>query len=238
MNKNRIISILVLFTVFSLAGCAKKEQSKVLVSGIGTVMVQPDLVQLSITISHVAQTTQRAKREADVKMQKIMEILKADNIEDKDIKTTSLSYDREMEYSSGRAVLVGQRVQQTIAVTVNDIIDKPDRLPELLDKIAAVDRVVIGNIVFDTKDKTELFRQSRELAYQKALDKAEQYAQLSGQKIVKVLTISEERNRDVFRQAFSNVAYDAAGEARATSTPMPTGEQEVTSEVAVTFLIK
>jgi len=238
MIKNRINSILVLLTVFSLIGCVKQEQSKILVSGTGTVLVQPDLVQLSITISHVAQTTQRAKREADIKMQKIMDILKADNIEDKDIKTTSLSYDREMEYSSGRAVLVGQRVQQTIAVTVNDIIDKPDRLPELLDKIAAVDRVVIGNIVFDTKDKTELFRQSRELAYQKALDKAEQYAELSGQKIVKVLAISEERNRDVYRQAFaSNVAYDAVG-ARAASTPMPTGEQEVTTEVAVTFLIK
>jgi uncharacterized protein YggE len=241
MKKNTIKTAIVLLAVFLLAGCILKQdnQSTILVSGLGTVLVQPDMLQMNITSSYTAQTTQQAKREVDIRMQQIMSILKGDNIEDKDIKTVSLSYDRETEYINGRSVLIGQRAQQTIVVTINDIINNPNRLPELLDKLTAIDRVSIRNIVFDTKDKTELFRQSRELAYQKALDKANQYAALSGQKIVKALTISEERNRDVFRAVSqSNTAYGDVTSAREAATPLPTGEQEITSEVTVTFLIK
>jgi len=241
MNRNIINTAIVLLAVFLLIGCTIKQekQSTILVSGLGTVLVQPDMAQMNINFSYTAQTTQQAKREVDIKMQQIMDILKGDNIEDKDIKTVSLSYDRETEYRDGRNVLIGQRAQQTITVTINDIANNPNRLPELLDKLTAIDRVSIRNIIFDTKDKTELFRQSRELAYQKALDKANQYAKLSGQKIVKVLTISEERNRDVYRVVSqSNVAYGDVTSAREAATPLPTGEQEVTSEVTVTFLIK
>jgi len=241
MNKNSINIALVLFAVFLLIGCNEKKQdehSTVLVSGIGIVLVQPDMVQMNINTSYTAQTMQQAKREVDTKMQQIMNILKADNIEDKDIKTVSLGYDREIEYINGRNVLIGQRAHQAIVVTINDIINNPNRLPELLDKLTAIDRVVITNIIFDTKDKTELFSQSRELAYQKALDKANQYAELTGHKIVKALRVSEERNRDILRApAHSNVAYDTAGYSTGASA-VPTGEQEVITEILVTFLME
>jgi len=241
MNKNSINMALVLFAVFLLIGCKEKKQedhSTVLVSGIGIVLVQPDMVQMNINTSYTAQTMQQAKREVDTKMQQIINILKADNIEDKDIKTVSLSYDREIEYMNGRNVLVGQRAHQAIVVTINDIVNSPNRLPELLDKLTAIDRVVITNIIFDTKDKTELFSQSRELAYQKALDKANQYAELTGHKIVKALRISEERNRDILRvSALSNVAYDGTGYSTGASQ-VPTGEQEVITEIIVTFLME
>jgi len=240
MNKNRINLALLLFAVFLLIGCNEKKQeehSTVSVSGIGIVLVQPDMVQMTINFSSSAQTTQQAKTEVDIKMQQIMNVLKEDNIEDKDIKTTSLSYIAETEYINGRTIWRGQRAQQTIVVTINDIVSNPNRFPELLDKIAALDRVVIRNIVFDTKDKTELFRQSRELAYQKALDKANQYAALSGQRIVKVLTISEKSNRDIILGVSGNVAFDGAGYSTGAS-PVPTGEQEVTSEIMVTFLME
>jgi uncharacterized protein YggE len=241
MNKNRINMALVLIAIFLLFFCKEKklaEHSTVLVSGIGIVLVQPDMVQMNILTSYTAQTMQQAKREVDIKMQQIMNILKADKIEDKDIKTVSLGYDREIEYMNGRSVLIGQRAHQAIVVTINDIINNPNRLPELLDKLTAIDRVVISNIIFDTKDKTELFSQSRELAYQKALDKANQYAELTGHKIVKTLRVSEERNRDILRApAYSNVAYDTAGYSTAASA-VPTGEQEVTTEIIVTFLME
>jgi len=240
MIKNRITMAVVFFAVFLLIACNTQKQgnqSTVSVSGIGTVLAQPDMVQMNINFSYVAQTTQQAKREVDINIRKILGILKESGIDDKDIKTVSLSYDAEMEYQSGRTVWVGQRAQQTIFVTLNDIATNPDKLPELLDSITAIDKVVIRDIIFDTKDKTELFRQSRELAYQKAFDKANQYAKLSGQKVVKVLTINEDRSRDIFRARFtSNVAFDQA-EGSTVHSQVPTGEQEITSEISVTFLL-
>jgi uncharacterized protein YggE len=167
-----------------------------------------------------------------------LDILKEEGVEDKNIRTASLNYGAEMEYRDGRAVQVGQRADQAIMVIINDIINDSNKFSVLLDKITSIDRVVIRDIKFDTENKTELYKQSRELAYQKALDKANQYANLSGLKIVKTLTITEERSRDILFGAYQkNVAYEAAA-ASGPSASVPTGEQEVTSEIMVTFLLE
>jgi len=241
MIKKNIIIVIILCTVFLLFGCTLKiqeNQSTVTVTGIGTVLVQPDMVQMSISYSYLAQTTREAKEEVDKRIQQILDILKAEKIEDANIRTVSLSYDLEYDYREGRTIIIGQRAQQTIVVSINDIVNNPDRFPLILDRITAIDRVAIRNISFDTENKTELFVQSRELAYQKALDKANQYAALSGRKIDKVLSISEERSRDVYSypMAQSNVAFEAAGYRGASS--VPAGEQEVTTEITITFILK
>jgi uncharacterized protein YggE len=241
MNRKITVIGFTFLAFFLLAGCdseKQKNQSTVSVSGIGTVLVQPDMVQMNINFSHVASTTKQAKDEVDGKVQQVIKILKEENIEDKNIKTVSLSYYVETEYKGGRSVWVGQRAQQTIVVTIHDIINNPNKLPSLLDKIIAIDRVEIRNIKFDNENKTELFKQSRELAYQKALDKANQYAQMAGRKIIKALTVVEEKSRDVFVNSLfqSNVA--SVGLAYEGQSSVPTGEQEVTSEVVVTFLME
>jgi uncharacterized protein YggE len=239
-NKKFHALFLLLNAVFVISCGVNKPtgQSTVSVSGIGSVMVQPDMVRMNINFSHVAQTTKQAKEEVDQKMQKILDVLKEEGVEDKNIRTASLSYGAELEYRDGRSIQIGQRADQTIVVSINDIANNSNKFSILLDKIAAIDRVVIRDISFDTENKTELFKQTRELAYQKALDKANQYAALSGLKITKTLTISEERSRDILFGTYqNNVAYRAA-ELSVPSASVPTGEQEVTSEIMVTFLLE
>lgn len=219
----------------------RQGEDSVSVSGIGTVLSQPDMVVMNVGFSHTAKTTKQAKTEVEQTMSQILNILKAENVEDKFVKTTSLNYDVEYEYRNGRRVLIGQRAQQTIAVTVNDMVNSPERFSNILDKITAIDKVEVQNIQFDIEHKTELFKQSRELAYQKAYDKAVQYAELSGRKIGKVLTISEAVSRDVAQsRAFQNnlmfkeeAAFDMAG-----GSAVPTGEQGVSSEINVVFSLE
>jgi len=224
---------------FIITGCSIETQSKlsrVTVSGTGSVLVNPDMVQMTINFSHVAPTTREAKAEVDRRISQILVILKQEGIEDKDIKTISLNYDTAIDYINGRAVITGQRASQTMTVTMYNIQENPNKFPSLLDRITVIDRVEIRNIIFDTENKTEIFRQSRELAYEKALDKANQYAELAGRKINKVLSIEEGRNRDVFLRTQSNVAYDSLSASAGAS--VPTGEQEITTEITVTFLMK
>jgi uncharacterized protein YggE len=242
MVNKKFYGVFVLFVLVFVTACNvnnnPNRQSTVSVSGIGTVMVQPDMVQMSIAFSHVAQTTRQAKEEVDQKIQQILGILKEEGIEDKNIRTVSLRYGAEIEYRNGRSVQIDQRADQTIMVIINDIVNNSNKFLVLLDKITAIDGVVIGDIKFDTENKTELFKQTRELAYQKAFDKANQYASLSGLKIVKTLTISEERSRDILFGAYQqNVAFETA-KVSASSASVPTGEQEVTSEIIVTFLLE
>ena len=123
---------------------------------------------------------------------------------------------------------------------MNDIINNPERFPLLLDKITAINRVEIHNIQFDVENKTELFKQSRELAFEKAFEKASQYAELSGRKIGKVLTITEGVSRDIAqtRAFMDNVRFEAAGSYFSDNSFVPTGERGVTSEIYITFLLE
>jgi uncharacterized protein YggE len=208
-------------------------QSTISVSGSGIVTVQPDMVKMDINFSHVAQTTKEAKSEVDNKIQQIINVLRMENISDKDIQTLSINYDTETEYRDGRAVLVGQRVGQTISVRVNDIINNPNKFPLLLDKIATIDKANVRSIKFDVKNKSELFKQCRKLAYQNALDKANQYAAFSGQKVLKVLTLEENTFSGIIPRghAAKNIKFFDGG------SNIPTGEQEITLEISVTFLL-
>lgn len=243
MNRKLLIGIALSAMLFSLVSCNLKVsdgQDSVTVSGLGTVLAQPDMALMNVSFSHTARTTREAKTAVEQTMQQVLNILKEENVEDKFLKTTSLNYDVEYEYRSGRRILLGQRAQQTIVVTVNDMINAPERFPLILDRITAIDRVEVQNIRFDIEHKTELFVQSRELAYRKAFDKARQYADLSGRKIGKVLSISEVQSRDVAQtRAFqSNMALREEALSMYDGSGVPTGEQGVSSEVNVVFSLE
>ncbi|MDR1729540.1 MAG: SIMPL domain-containing protein [Prevotellaceae bacterium] len=235
--------IAILFMFFLPVGCnplVQESQNSVSVSGTGTVLAQPDMVQISVNFSSTAPTTLEAKKAVEQTMQQIVQILQEEKVEDKFIKTTSLNYDVEYDYIGGRRIRLGQRAQQSIVVTVNDMINMPGRFSSILDKISAINGVEVQNISFDIENKAELFKQSRKLAYQKAFDKASQYAELSGRKIGKVMTISESVSQDVAQtRAFANnLRFDAAGESAAAKSSLPAGEQGVTSEINITFSLE
>jgi len=245
MDKRKFTGIAFLAMFFLLISCnsrvqVQESQNSVSVSGIGTVLAQPDMVLMDVSFSHTAQTTKEAKKAVEETMQRILKTLQEENVEDKFMKTTSLNYDVEYDYRSGRRVRVGQRAQQTIVVTVNDMKNTPERFSSILDKITSIDRVEVQNIRFDIENKAELFKQSRELAYQKAFEKAEQYAELSKRKIGKVLTISEGVSRDVAqtRSFMNNLRFEAAREYLSDDFSVPTGEQGVTSEIIVIFSLE
>ena len=248
MNKNIILFALASVMLFACDDAIKiktvqkeKNRNTVSVSGTGEVYAQPDIVRMNINFSHTAKTTSEAKSAVEKTMNKVIATLKDNNIEDKDIKTISLSFDVESIYRKGRYVKIGQRAQQTIVVKINNIIKDPERFPLLIDKITNIDdEVEIRNIEFDIEKKEALFKQSRELAYQKAFEKAKQYAELSEQSIGKAVEISERTSEDVGMANFLNTrSYsEAAYSIMDQSYSIPTGEQKVTSLVNVTFLLE
>jgi uncharacterized protein YggE len=244
MNREFFTGVAFSIMLFLLISCNTRVQESphtVSVSGIGTVLAQPDMALVNVYFSHTAPTTKEAKRAVEETMRRILQILQEEKVEDNFIKTVSLSYDMEYDYRSGRRVRLGQRAQQMIVITLNDMINRPERFPSLLDKITTIDRVEVHNIQFDIENKTELYRQSRELAYQKAYDKAIQYAALSGRKIGKVMTISEGLSRDVTqtRTSMNNfMLKEAAGYAFDEASSVPAGERGVTSEINITFSLE
>ena len=241
--KHFSVCVLIMIIIV-MSGCAKgneqQNQSSVSVSGTGTVLVQPDVIRMTITLSNVAQTTKMAQEAVNSMVRRALTLLKAESIEDKNITTASLTFSSEYEYSTGRRILIGQKAEQSIAFSVEDINNDNERVSRIIDQLIQINGIELNQINFSVKDNTEYFTRSRELAFQKAVEKANQYAELSNLKIIKVLSISEAGNQQIspiynrfVNQRLAAEAYDVAG-----STIVPTGELEITTIISVIFLLE
>ncbi|MDR0401329.1 MAG: SIMPL domain-containing protein [Treponema sp.] len=225
-------------------GCTKENnQSTISVIGVGTVLAQPDMIQLNISLSRISPTIRQAQEAVNTQVGQVLEILKAERLDDKNISTPSLRFSQEYEWRADRRVLIGQKAEQIMTFSVDDIRRDAERASRILDKLTEIEGLALNHINFSIKDNQELFVQSRELAYQKARDKAAQYAGLSGLKIVKTLNISEFGNAQIFPPGalLMNQKMNSAAEGsrdQSASTMLPTGELEITTQISVVFLLE
>lgn len=233
---------LIILTAVSILGCEKSsQQSTISVFGVGTVLAQPDIIQMRITLSNVAQTTKMAQDQVNAMVRQAITILKNAGIEDKNIMTASLTFRSEYEYTT-RRILVGQRAEQSISFTIDNINNDSERVSEIIDRLIQINGIELNQVNFSVKDNTEYFIKSRELAYQKAVEKANQYAELSNLKMIKVLNITEDTNQQFspMSNRFMNnsMEYLVEASADAGSTMVPMGEMEITTRIFVEFVLE
>ncbi|MDR0409182.1 MAG: SIMPL domain-containing protein [Spirochaetaceae bacterium] len=234
-----------LFVAVLVLACAKESnQSTVSVIGIGTVSAQPDVVQINVSISQVSPTTRQAQEAVNTRVAQVLEILKSESIDDKNISTPSLQFTQEYEWRANSRVLVGQKVEQAINFLVKGIQSDTEKVSRILDRMTEIESVALNQINFSVEDNQELFVKSRELAYQKALEKAAQYAELSGLKIIRALSIAESGSANILpvkgpammqKALYSNA--EVAGR-QSDTTILPTGEIEITTQISAVFLLK
>jgi len=244
MEKRRFWVLLILITVF-VSSCKKepeqKNQSTISVFGIGTVLVRPDIIQMSITLSNVAKTTKAAQEEVSKMVRQAVKILKDANIEDKNINTASLTFSSEYDYSYNRRNLIGQRAQQSITFSIEGISNDAEKATGIIDQLIQINGIELNQVQYSVKDTTEYYVKSRELAYQKAVEKAAQYAELSKLRMIKVLSISDQGTQQVspmsnsFNKQLADVTFAAGADV---STVLPIGELEITTNILAVFLLE
>jgi uncharacterized protein YggE len=227
----------VIVAVLCLAGCGDKRQSSISVSGMGMVFAQPDTVQMYISLSHVAATTRQAQEEVVNMVRQALKILQDSGVEEKNIQTASLRFMPEYQYGNSKRELLGQKAEQTIAFSVENL----SGISSIIDQLIGINGIQLQQMQFSVKDNSALYARSRELAYEKARQKAEQYAKLSGMRIAGIVSISEDRNISASSRVTnyqSNSFIDAIEAAADGSTVLPTGQMEITSQVFIEFLLK
>jgi uncharacterized protein YggE len=219
-------------------GCTveNKTQSVVSVFGVGTVSAKPDMVQINIGLRKTKETTKQAQGEVNVLIGQVLTILKDEGIEDKNIATASLRFNPEYEWRDGKNVLKGQTAYQEIAFSIHNINSDPEKASKIIDRLILINGIELHQFNFSVKDNTGFYAQSRELAYQKAYEKAEQYAALSGLKIVNTLRIAEEGSPQI--SPMNNVLQKAAPAADYGAAKLPVGELEITTKILAEFMLK
>ncbi len=202
------------------------------VSGQGTVTLVPDTGSLSLGVSILANTAREARDQAATAMSKLLDSVKGNGIDAKEINTTQFSLNPEYDYSAGRSRITGYRVTNTVSVKVREL----DRVPEVIDDAvdAVGDPLQISGVSFVVDDPSAALTQARSLAMGDAAAKAKQLAELGGVSLGKPITISESSSAPPPPVFFDR----AAGAAEAPATPIEPGQLQVSVNVQVTYAIQ
>jgi uncharacterized protein YggE len=151
------------------------------------------------------------------RQQAVVNALVAAGLDRKNIGTTNVTLQPEYSRpeSSGTATITGYRATNSIEVKIHPT----DTASRLLAVIVGTggDATRLGSVSYSIADDSQLVKDARARAFQDAKNRADQYAQLSGLRLGKVLSISE---------ATGNTPSTAAPKAAAPVTLEP-GQQTV-----------
>jgi len=242
MKLKHLKAFMLMILIISISACGNDtgQKSTISVYGTGTVLVQPDVINMSITLSNVAQTTKIAQEAVSRMVRRALAILKEAGVEDKNITTASLTFRSEYEYTN-RRIYIGQRAEQRLTFSIDNINNDSEnqKVSGIIDQLIQINGIELNQLNFGVKNNTEYFIRSRELAFQKAVEKANQYAELSNLKILKVLSISDEGIQQIspIQNRFTNQLVEAELQSVADSTVIPTGELEITTRILVEFIL-
>lgn len=227
--------------LYALYGATRlNNQDRFSVTGTGTVYAKADIAQLTVGLkTEVKATAAQATEESTQKMNDIIGELKKLNVEAKDIQTTDYRLSPVYNWTQDRGQqLQGYEVSQNVTVKIRDL----EKIGDIIAKTTEKGANQIGNINFTIDDEYELKNQARQLAIEKAKEKAEMIAKESGLKLGKIKNIYENSVAPMPAYDYSNAKLEMAvpaGMGGAISSPaIEAGQNQVKVEVTLMYEVK
>lgn len=202
--------------------------AKLTVTGDGRATAQPDMVTITLGVSTQAPTAAEALSQNSAQQSKVIDLLKADGIEARDIQTAGLNLSPQMQYADGQPPkLTGYSAQNTVTVRVRDI----SALGAILDKLVGAGANEINGISFSRADMTEAQNTARANAVADARARAEVMAEAAGMRLGALRMLSD---APIAMPGPGPMRMMAKGVASAPA-PVEAGELEVTAQVNAVF---
>lgn len=172
------------------------------------------------------------KKKNDETIDKVLKTIKENGIQAKDFKTEYVNLSNNFDYETKKH---NYNAIQTISIHLKDLKKYENLMMELMN--AGVNQ--IQGVSFMSSKIKEYEKQARKNALLDAKQKALDYVEvLDNQKLGKVLSINDNSNRyypEAMMSSFKSVAADGGAPMRET---LAIGELEVTSTVAVIFILE
>ncbi|MCM4157140.1 SIMPL domain-containing protein [Gramella sp. AN32] len=211
--------------IFALPLFAQESNVKsVNVNGEGIVKVVPDQVIIKSRIEHEGSSATEVKKENDAAVNKIIKYLKAQGIDEKNIKTDYINLDKRIDYQTKAETYVAN---QAISIHLQDITQYETIMKGLLEN--GLNR--IDGIQFKSSKMENFEKEARKKAVLAAKEKAQQLVEPLGQKLGNAISISESNSN--IGQPMYRMQMDAMStESMETMAP---GEMEVKVNVNISF---
>lgn len=209
----------------------------------GEAVAIADIASFSFSVNEEGKTSDEAQKKATEKINKALEYLKTNGVEEKDIKTENYSIYPKYEnvapcYAFDCPVsepkIVGYTVSQSIRVKVRDT----ESTGKFLSELTKFEINNVSGITFTIDDESALYDMARKDAVSKAQAKALALSKDLGVKLGDVISFSEDNS-----QYYQNDTYGMGGAEMGVSlksaTPdLPKGENKYTTRVYVTYELK
>jgi uncharacterized protein len=193
-----IVLVVVGLATLGLSACDSKsspgasttpgtDSRQVTVVGSGEVKGTPDTLTANVSIEFTAPDVTSAMNQTSDRQQAVINALVGSGIDRADIGTTDVSL--QPQYGPDNSAIIGYRASNSIAVKIRRL----DTASQALATIVGTggDATRINSVNYTIEDDSQLVKDARARAFDDAKDRAEQYAQLAGLTLGKVISISE-----------------------------------------------
>ena len=203
------------------------------VTGNAQVILAPDIAYITIGVHSEAQTAKDAVANSNTQTQAVIDAIKAQGVDAKDIQTTNFSvYQQTKTGPNGENQGTYFSTDNSVYVTMRDL----TKIGTILDASITAGANSIYGITFDVKDKEAALATGRDQAMADAKAQGEQLAKAAGATLGDVQSIS------YYSSVPSPIYYDnkvaAAGVGGGGSVPISSGQLTLTVSVTVVYGIK
>ncbi|WP_295806044.1 SIMPL domain-containing protein [uncultured Nitratireductor sp.] len=212
---------------------ADDDRARIIVTGEGEAAISPDMAILTIAVVREAETARAALDANNDAMTSVIDAMKEDGIESRDLQTGGLSINPRYVYPNDKNEeesprIVGYEVGNTLTVRIRDL----DKVGAVLDRSVTLGVNQGGGLSFTNDDPSTTVSEARKRAVQNAMDKARTLAEAAGVKLGDIIEISEQaQQRPPMPYAGKAVRMQASAEA----VPVEAGENTYQVQVNVTF---
>ena len=240
MKKVISLVLVVLSFMLCLTSCVTKGEvndAYVSVSASATISVEADTASFSITAENTASTTEEARNNSSLMIEKAISILKDEfGISDDEIRTEYMNIDPYYEWVDGSRVIKGQRATQKLTINLKNGLD---RVGKVYDRLSVLDGISISSISYSKSDTSEALMTAREEASRNALKKAEDYARGVNKEVGDVVSITEGSVSYSYpTYANSKLMVAEASSSDYASTTYYSGDLTVSATVSISFTLK
>jgi hypothetical protein len=209
----------------------------------GKVIVKPDIAKTSFSVITQGIEATAVQAENNQKMQKVIDFVKKQGIEEKDIRTIDYSLNPQYDYNwcktssvkpytSCPPKIIGYELTQSVEVKIRDF----NKINVIIGGLSDAGANQISNISFSIDEPEDYKNQARIEALKKIEKRAQLLSKETSLKLGKIVSVSESGifPSPIYRDLKATVGSEEAPP----SAPIETGTQEITVTLTVSYEIK
>lgn len=232
MKKILVFALALMLAVPALA-FADGDSAEIAAQGTVVVTAAPDMVTVTANASVSGRSVADAQEGMNAIVQSATQKLLDLGVEEKDIVTTSYTYnptyDYKYDYNSETPTVNGYQADHTLSITCKDV----DMLDSVIGVVTDCGMSEIYNVEYDVSNRSELYRQALKAAIEEAAAKAEGMAEAAGMTIDHLESVTENTGFDEYTVS----TYDGAVsmKAEAAGAGIRSGSVSVTASVTAVY---